>query len=365
MVTEKLLTVDDTVEWQTVLPVSASVFGSVEYARICQERSGYEARLFVLESDSLLVAYPFFLRPINSLPFAPDMPEALWDTLTPEYTGPVECKSFEPSAGSDFADRWSKYCREQRIVAEFAHLHPWNGRAEFFEPSWVEFNREIVYVDLTLSEERLWHDSFTPTCRKNIRRALRENVKVFRATSPEHIQQFHRIYVQTMDRVCALDRYYFPLSYFMAFFEQMPDNATFFLAEYKGQVVAATLALHEDIHVYAYLGGADHDFKHVRPTNAVIYEAIRWAQRQGKKRLILGGGYEPNDGISHFKASFSPLRARFHVHKRIHLPEEYAALCRAWSAYYHCDVSPSGYFPVYRRRLQCSAEYDEGACAET
>lgn len=348
MKAEKLLTVDDATEWRAISPASFSVFGSVEYARISQEHTSHLAHLFVVETEDSWIAYPFCLRSVNSLPFLSDVSETLWDTFTPEFTGPVGCRSNSPSVGAGFADRYSKYCREQGIVAEFAHLHPWTWRTESLEPSCVEFDREIVYVDLTLSEDQLWLDSFTYACRKNIKRGCKEKVRVFQATRPGDIREFHRIYIHTMERNQAVQRYLFPVDYFMAFFEQMPGNARFTLAEYKDQIVAGTLYLHDDINVYSYLGGADHAFQNVRPTNAVIYETIRWAQSQGKRRLILGGGYRPDDGIFRFKASFSPLRAKFHIYRRIHLPDVYVSLCNAWSAYYHSDVNLNSYFPAYR-----------------
>jgi CelD/BcsL family acetyltransferase involved in cellulose biosynthesis len=151
-----------------------------------------------------------------------------------------------------------------------------------------------------------------------------------------------------MDRVGARDHYYYPLEFFLAFWRHLGNNARFALAEYDGEVVAATLYLYDDVDVYSYLGGADHRFQRARPTNALIYETIRWAQSKGKKRLILGGGHKPDDGILRFKASFSPLRARFEVYKRIHLPDKFAALCDAWSAHYCRNIDPGGYFPPYR-----------------
>jgi lipid II:glycine glycyltransferase (peptidoglycan interpeptide bridge formation enzyme) len=128
----------------------------------------------------------------------------------------------------------------------------------------------------------------------------------------------------------------------------MPANARFVLAKHEEQVVATTLYLHDHDSVYSYLGGADHSYQQVRPTNAVVYDTILWAKRQGKKRLVLGGGYRPHDGIFRFKSSFSPLVAKFYVYKHIHLPEEYEMLCQAWSEYYHTDLDLDGYFPAYR-----------------
>lgn len=344
---QTVLTTHDADVWQAFLPCSVSVFGSVEYAEIWQELAGHQARLFVLASEKSSVAYPFFVRPTDSLPFSAGV-ATYWDIRTPDFTGPITSGPDAPSVETRFTESFSQYCQDQRIVAEFAHLHPWDARIELLDVSSLDYDREIVYVDLSLSEEQLWRDSFTYACRKNIKRAQREHVTVYEAETADDIREFHRIYIQTMERNQALDAYYFSLDLFVAFFEGMPANARFVLAKYKDQVVAATLYLHDNDSVYSYLGGADHSFQQIRPTNAVVYDTILWAKRVGKKRLVLGGGYQPDDGIFRFKSSFSPLVARFHVYKRIHLPDEYGSLCKAWSEYYHSDLDLDAYFPAYR-----------------
>jgi lipid II:glycine glycyltransferase (peptidoglycan interpeptide bridge formation enzyme) len=151
-----------------------------------------------------------------------------------------------------------------------------------------------------------------------------------------------------MERNGAQARYYYPLDYFMAFFEQMPNNSRFQLAEYRDRIVAGTLYLHDDVGICSYLGGADESFQEIRPTNAVIYDIIRWSQQQGKERLILGGGYRYDDGIFRFKSSFSPLRATFDVYKRVHLPHKYKELCQSWTAYHGGLAANQDYFPIYR-----------------
>ena len=151
-----------------------------------------------------------------------------------------------------------------------------------------------------------------------------------------------------MDRNQAADKYYFSLDYFMDFSRLMPQNARFALALYQDKVVAGTLYLHDDDNIYSYLGGADQGFQHLRPTNALIYETILWGQGMGKQRLILGGGYKPNDGISRFKGSFSPLRANFHVYKRIHMSKTYLELCNQWSAHNGQSIKQEAFFPAYR-----------------
>jgi lipid II:glycine glycyltransferase (peptidoglycan interpeptide bridge formation enzyme) len=249
---------------------------------------------------------------------------------------------------AEFPKRLSRFLSSQHVVTEFIHLHPWKSFTKALRQHCLQFDREIVYVDLTWPEDRLWRHSFNHACRKNINRSRREHVRVFEARTVNDIREFHRVYVETMKNRKALPHYFFSLDYFAAIFEQLRGNARFTLAEYRDQVIAGTLYLHDRDDVYSYLGGSDVNFQHVRPTNAIIYDTIVWGQRQGKKRLILGGGHSVDDGIFRFKASFSPQRARFLVYRCIHLSEKYDALCRSWSRMYGPDVQTAGYFPRYR-----------------
>ncbi len=344
---ERVFSTQNAVSWSALLPARASVFGSLEYARIAEQHSGYTAGLYVITTEDSCLAYPFFLRPVQALPFATSDGE-WFDTLSPEYTGPLNLTQIDASLATLFAERFPAFCRERGIIAEFAHLHPWHACLTGLQTTDVHIDREIVYVDLTSPVDQLWNESLTYACRKNIKRAHTENVRVLTATSADHIREFHRIYTHTMDRNRALGKYYFSLDYLLAFFEQMPNHARFVLAEYRDQIVAATLYLHDDVDVYSYLGGADQAFHYIRPTNAVVYDTIVWAQQHRKQRLILGGGYQPDDGIFRFKASFSPLRAQFQVYRHIHLPDTYDVLCQAWADYHHTAISANGYFPAYR-----------------
>jgi serine/alanine adding enzyme len=348
MITIKSLGIEDETVWQSLLPIHKTVFGSVEYASIWQAHNGTPARLFALQTPNHTIAYPLSLRPIHTLPLAENQSELLWDALTPEYTGPFAASAPSPADHQLFAHHFSGYCREQGIVTEFAHLHPWQAQMECLTAGNLQLDRRIVYVDLRLNEDQLWQDSLNYTCRKNIKRSLREGVRVFAATNAGDIAEFYRIYVHTMERNMAASRYYFSLDFFMAFFDRMPHNSRFVLAEHQGAVVAGTLYLYDDNDIYSYLGGADATYQQMRPSNAVVYETMGWGRAQGKSRLILGGGYQPDDGIFRFKASFSPLTAAFHIYKCVHLPEQYERLSRAWCERYPMQAPPDNYFPPYR-----------------
>lgn len=348
MIREYLLTTQDGPRWRKVLPADLCVTGSVEYARIVERQTGCAARLLVVEQGGVAIAYPHFLRPIDPLPFARGIGKARWDTFTPEYTGPVASGPLRDLEGLRLADLVGRHCREQGIVAEFAHLSPWHSVMELLDPACVERDRDIVYVDLSAGEEATWARSLTSDARRMTRKAQQAGVHVRHAESPDDVREFHRLYTRTMERRRALEKYFFPPEYFLAFFETMPESSFFALAEHRGRLVAGGLYLHGGPDVYWHLSAADMDFAHVRPVNGYVWETIRWALARGKKRMLLGGGYERDDGVFRFKASFSPLRAPFCIYRRIHDADAYTELARAWSAHHGGCPPRTGYFPVYR-----------------
>jgi len=344
-----VLSTADAAEWRSVLPASVSVTGSVEHVTICEKHTGFAGRLFVAEIAGRTVAYPFFLRPIRALPFA-DQGVELFDTITPDYTGPLAIGPHAASGKDDatFADVFASYCKANGIVAEFAHLSPWNVANGDIDESKVVFNREIVYVDLSWGEDRIWTESLLSSCRRQVKQARRADVRIRRADSPKDIEEFYRLYVLTMNRRNALDRYYFPCEYFMDFFHGMPNNFFCMLAEFEGRAVAGGVFFHDAVDVHWFVSGADLTYANVRPVNMYLYESLLAMQRTGKKRLLMGGSYHPGDGVFRFKTTFSPLRARFCTYQRIHDPETYGELTRAWSAHHGGAQPSSAYFPAYR-----------------
>ncbi len=343
----EFLTTAEPDAWNAALAPERSAFGSLGFAR-AQERAGIgEHRLLVAEVDGARVAYPLQLRSLAALPFAPALRMAHWDAASPPFTGPlVDDGELRGTLMLTAATEIVALLAAEGVVAEFAHLHPFSAAPQLL--TGVEPDREIVWVDLTIDPERLWRVSYSKACRKNVNRAEREGVTVRAARDETDIAEFHRIYTQTMERNEALESYFFDRAYFQAIFEEMPEGARFALAEHEGRVIAATLYLHDADDVYSYLGGADHDHQQLRPTNAVVHETIRWAREAGKRRLILGGGYRPDDGIFHFKASFSPLRATLQLARRIHLRDDYDALVAAWRAHHGDRAADSGFFPLFR-----------------
>lgn len=325
MIATELLTTSDADAWRALIPATRSVFGSVEFARIVEAHGDTPARLFVWRDRGSVAVYPHFLRGR--------------DTFTPDYTGPIAIDVPDGWSERALQDAFHEHAVGEGIVAEFAHLDPFRPHAAHGE--FESFNRDIVWIDLTRS------DDFSHACRKNVNRAKRENVAIRCAESHDDVREFHRIYLGTMERNTAQPRYYFPVEYFLRFFDEMPGQSVFLLAEHQRRVIAATFYLADRTSVFSCYGGADRRFQLLRPANLIIHRMIEIGRERGCRRLVLGGGLRPGDGIFRFKAGFSPLRARFCVYRRVHLQAEYDRLVAEWSSQ-HGAAALADFFPAYR-----------------
>src|SRR5690606_19433661 len=106
----------------------------VEFAAVQEKQTGYPVRLFVYSAGSVRVAYPLIMRSTADLPFQEGGLQR-WDTRTPEYTGPVLLAPLNLAQAQDFIKRFNTFCRETGIIAEFAHLHPWNEWQPLLDPA--------------------------------------------------------------------------------------------------------------------------------------------------------------------------------------------------------------------------------------
>jgi hypothetical protein len=345
MIREHFLTAADQDAWRKYLPAKRSVFGSLGYARICQAFRGASPRLYVIESGEAAISYPLLFRSLADLPFRVGT-RARWDTTTPNFTGPLMSGN-GPDLAAAFPNLRNALFEGEGVVAEFAHLHPWSQYQTELKDG-CNYDRDIVWVDTSLSPEDLWRNHLEHACRKKINQAERQGVRILIGSSDDHIREFYRVYRHTMERNQAEPSYYFSYEFFRAFREELPENSRFVLAEYRDQIIAITLCLHDDNDAFTLFGGADAAFQQVRPTNAVFWDLIRWGHQTGKKRLVLGGGYRSNDGIFRFKAGFSRFRQPFYTYKRIHLERDYALLEQQCRQYSNLNGDAISYFPAYR-----------------
>lgn len=294
------------------------------------------------------VLYPFLLRRLENEPYWSETLGAAADLVTPYgYGGPFCWDSQETSQlACDFWRHFEAWATAHHVVSEFVRFSLFSeGLLPY--PGTPRIDRDNVVRDLTASEEDLWRE-FKHKVRKNVNKAERSGVQIAIDPCGESLDDFLSIYRHTMDRRHASETYLFSPEFFQRLHKGLPGQFIYFHALHQGRVISTELVLVSAENVYSFLGGTDQQAFDLRPNDLLKVEIIRWAKAQGKKRFILGGGYEPNDGIFQYKTAFAPQGiVPFQVGHRILDPQRYNALVAARRLTPHWQPR-DGFFPAYR-----------------
>ncbi len=152
--------------------------------------------------------------------------------------------------------------------------------------------------------------NFDNKVRKNVKRAKREDLdfEVIEGNklSKEKLEIFYSIYVDTMKRNNAADKYYFSFENFRSFVNSRGELCVFCFILDQGKVISVEMALRSDTAIFSFLGGTLEDAFKKRPNDFLKYVLINWARDNSIKYFVLGGGYGTEDGIYNYKKSFFP-----------------------------------------------------------
>lgn len=319
------------------------VFYTWEYNALNAQIAGAEAELFVYEKDGVIIIYPYIKKQISKI-FGSDKggkSEEWYDITTVEYGGPQ--KNYE-WCEDNFQEEFKRYCGENRIVTEFARIHPFFN--SLYCKNAASYKKDVHYINLTDPLENILKN-FKKSNRNSITRAKKEGIGIIRTTSTKDIKSFYEIYRKTMERRGSSDFYYYSEKYFKKLIEKMPNNIQLFLAYRNKEPIAGALFLSEKDIVHYHLSGRSTNNTINGTMNLLLWEAIQWAKSKGFSIFSLGGGHEPNDSLSRFKASFTKSSASFKRYTYIHNRSKYEELEALWKLR-KGGLGNQTYFPVYR-----------------
>lgn len=249
-----------------------------------------------------------------------------------------------PENTDDLFNAYTAWLQREGIISEFVRFHPMLKNHEacrgFYD---VIQLGEVVHMDLS-TREGIWENIISKN-RNVIRKAIKNDVKIYNGRFPEIYKQFRVIYNGTMDKDDAEDYYYFGERFYETVLDDLPHNAQVFWAEKDGQVIAASIILATNGRMNYHLSGSLREFSSLAPTNLLLYEAALWGNANGYKSLYMGGGVgSGEDSLFKFKRAFykGDLN-RFYIGKKIFNQEKYDELLSL-----RIEVENPGYFPKYR-----------------
>jgi hypothetical protein len=319
------------------------------------------ARLFARPGDRVVCAagedgacgailFPLVLRPLAAERWAAEG-ESRWDATTPYgYGGPFAWGDALRD-GAAFWGAFSAWCAEARLVSTFARLSlfpeqlaPVPGRVTVRYPN--------IVVPLEGGPEAL-ERGYESKVRRWVHTAERAGLSVEVDREGARLDAFVSIYEHTMRRRGAEDWYFFPRSFFERIVERLRGQFAFFFTLSRGTPVSSDLVLCSEEHVYYFLGGTLAEAFPLGPNYLLKHAIASWALAAGKKAYVLGGGYEPGDGLFRYKRAFArrgevPFKVACLVHDEgacRELAERRAAFARGAGTPW---VPRPEFFPPYR-----------------
>jgi hypothetical protein len=299
------------------------------------ENEGTRALCAAWRSSEGCVLFPFLLRDLRVDPFCVDAA----DVITPYgYGGAFFWGRDREGVAARFWKSFDGWAADKHVVSELVRFALFDDELLPY-PGDREQRLVNVVRDLAPSAEELWMDC-EHKVRKNVKKARRAGVTIEFDSTGERLDDFLRLYMHTLERRDAPERYRFPRD----FFERLPEPRVYVHALQGEDVVSSELVLLSEHHAYSFLGGTDSDAFDVRPNDLLKWELILWAKRAGKSRFVLGGGQSADDGIFRYKRSFAPRGlVPFFVGKRVLEPALYEELTKLVGG-----GRASDFFPAYR-----------------
>jgi hypothetical protein len=163
------------------------------------------------------------------------------------------------------------------------------------------------------------------------------------------LDDFVRVYTETMHRVNANAYYFFGDDHFLRTKEEMGN--VFHLATVRIDGTVACAGLFSEICgiVQFHLSGTGDEFVRMYPSKIMLDFVRNWAKERGNKVFHLGGGYGGvADSLFDFKAGFSKLRKPFCTWRVVVDQVAYDQLVEQREDTAEAE-QPDEFFPAYRR----------------
>lgn len=324
------------------------IYFEPNYGKLYEKMEQGRCEVFNYANDFGAISHMVIKREISTS----ENGEKWYDLTTPYgYGGPLitSCREGkEQDLVSEFHDSFAQYCTKENIVSEFVRFHPVAANHKWFQGMYeVEYSRKTVGTDLARFDDPV-QEEFSKSCRKDIRRALKNGVDFRITESPEDVSGFKEIYYSTMDRNNAGEFYYFDEQYFEDCHRYFKDKILIVEAIYEGKTIAMGFYFIYNNTIHTHLSGTLTEFLYLSPAYVLRYAVTQWGKEKGYKLIHHGGGKSSiaEDSLYQFKKRFGENTGfDYYVGRKIWNPEKYQNLCSEKGLGANCT-----FFPVYRAK---------------
>lgn len=294
------------------------------------------------------IVFPFILRPLSKESWV-DSYEEYYDAVSPYGYGGVF--GWGNPQEEIFWKLFRSWAKEVKLISLFVRLSLFSNQLISFSGKVITLGKNIIR-NLEPAKDDIWKD-YRQKVRKNVKKAQSHDLKVEVDCDGKRIKDFLSIYYATMARRRAQKNYYFSDNFFNLIIKNLRGHYAFFYVLKKDLVISTELVLLSANNIYSFLGGTLGEAFQYRPNDFLKHEIVKWGKERRKKWYILGGGYEGEDGIYHYKKSFAPGgEVPFKIGTEIYDAKTYEGLLemrRKFESQKNKSWKPvPGFFPEYR-----------------
>jgi hypothetical protein len=176
-------------------------------------------------------------------------------------------------------------------------------------------------IDLASNTEMLFK-RLEGAMRRGIRKAQDTKLRVEFSNTRESTRTFYGLHCRTRRRHGLPPQ---PIRFFdnIAHHVLLRGSGFVVTARLEERPVAAAVFLHHDAQALYKFGASDYMFQHLRPTNLLMWEAIKRYAQNGFSRLHLGRTSLSNEGLRRFKLGFGATEERIEYYKYDLINERY------------------------------------------
>lgn len=322
------------------------------YVKAFQVHGDGNPLLLYYQSDSLRAIYVTMKRDVSDSSFFSGIIQSktYYDFITPYgYGGILFDGDCNQSNLKKFGIKFSELLKEEKIISDFVRYHPLLNNADGMRPI-----APIIDLGKTISmnlenKEIIW-ENISSKNRNMIRKAEKSGVEIFFGKSLELFDKFSEIYNLTMDKDNAHPYYYFKKEFYKSIHNELNDNYEMFYAVYEKQIVAMSIIIFANNRMHYHLSGSLVEYKHLAPSNLLLYKAACWGYEQGFSEFHLGGGVgSGRDGLYKFKEAFNRKSCnQFSIGKNIIDNDKYDYLVSLRKKMDLEFNESSLFFPLYR-----------------
>ena len=168
-------------------------------------------------------------------------------------------------------------------------------------------------LNLTRGKDEIF-STFCSNTKRNIKKSIKENVKVELLKTPEAMDYFYDLNCKTRKKHGLPPQ---PYSFFQNIYKYVIAKGLGFiaLAFYDNRVIAGAVFFHFGTKALYKFGASETEYLHLRPNNLIMWETIRYLIRRGFKEFSFGKTEPENDGLRRFKLGWGTSEEKIFTYK--------------------------------------------------